>query len=57
MTKQIKIKDTTANVGNIPKTAGSLKRREELQEARADVLEAYRKIREHEQAKLLKAGP
>lgn len=56
MTKQIKIKDTTANVGNIPKTAGSLKRREELQEARADVLEAYRKIREHEQAKLLKAG-
>lgn len=56
MTKQIKIKDATANVGNIPKAAGSLKRREELQEARADVLEAYRKIREHEQAKLLKAS-
>jgi hypothetical protein len=56
MTKQIKIKDATADVGNIPKAAGSLKRREELQEARADVLEAYRKIREHEQAKLLRAG-
>jgi hypothetical protein len=56
LTKQIRIKDATADVGNIPKAAGSLKRREELQEARADVLEAYRKIREHEQAKLLRAG-
>ncbi|KAF5606831.1 urease accessory protein [Fusarium subglutinans] len=56
LTKQIKIKDATADVENIPKAAGSLKRREELQEARADVLEAYRKIREHEQAKLLRAG-
>jgi hypothetical protein len=56
MSKQIKIKGATANVADIPKAAGSLKRREELQEARADVLEAYRKIREHEQAKLLRAG-
>ncbi|KAF5671522.1 urease accessory protein [Fusarium heterosporum] len=56
ISKPIKIKDVAADVGNIPKAAGSLKRREELQEARAEVLEAYRKIREHEQAKLLKAG-
>ncbi|KAM0251027.1 hypothetical protein ACHAP5_001907 [Fusarium lateritium] len=55
ISKPIKIKDAAADVGNIPKAAGSLKRREELQEARAEVLEAYRKIREHEQAKLLKA--
>ncbi|KAF5026032.1 hypothetical protein F66182_1887 [Fusarium sp. NRRL 66182] len=54
--RQLKVGDATADVANIPKTAGSLKRREELQEARADVLEAYRKIREHEQAKLLRAG-
>jgi len=40
------------DVGSIPKKAGSLKRREELQAERDQVLEAYRKIREHEQAKL-----
>ncbi|KAF4975096.1 hypothetical protein FZEAL_8075 [Fusarium zealandicum] len=53
--RQLKIAsgDATADVGNIPKSAGSLKRREELQEVRADVMDAYRKIREHEQAKLL----
>ncbi|KAM0435062.1 hypothetical protein ACHAPT_003151 [Fusarium lateritium] len=53
--RQLKVGDATANVGNIPKAAGSLKRREELQEIRADVVDAYRKIREHEQAKLNRA--
>ncbi|KAF4469910.1 urease accessory [Fusarium albosuccineum] len=53
--RQLKVGDATADVGNIPKAAGSLKRREELQEVRADVMEAYRKIREHEQAKLMRA--
>lgn len=42
----------TADVEGVPKAAGSLRRREELQAERNDVLEAYRKIREHEQAKL-----
>lgn len=40
------------DVANIPKASGSLRRREELQAVRADVVDAYRKIREHEQAKL-----
>lgn len=44
--------DAGVDVGSIPKAAGSLKRREELQAERDQVLEAYRKIREHEQAKL-----
>ncbi|KAI8714199.1 hypothetical protein NCS52_01139400 [Fusarium sp. LHS14.1] len=50
--RQLKVEGATANVGNVPKSAGSLKRREELQEIRADVVDAYRRIREHEQAKL-----
>lgn len=51
--RQLKIKDGAAvDVSNIPKAAGSLRQREELQQVRTDVLEAYRKIREHEQAKL-----
>ncbi|KAK7403948.1 hypothetical protein QQX98_010279 [Neonectria punicea] len=40
------------DVANVPKASGSLRRREELQAVRADVVDAYRKIREHEQAKL-----
>ena len=40
------------DVDGVPKASGSLRRREELQEARNDVIDAYRKIREHEQAKL-----
>ncbi|KAM5342740.1 hypothetical protein ACJ41O_013706 [Fusarium nematophilum] len=50
--RQLKVGDAAVNVGNVPKAAGSLKRREELQEIRAGVVDAYRKIREHEQAKL-----
>ncbi|KAM4055960.1 urease accessory protein UreD [Hirsutella rhossiliensis] len=52
MRQQLKVGDAAADVDNIPKAAGSLRRREELQMARNDVVEAYRKIREHEQAKL-----
>lgn len=51
--RQLKMKDgATVHVDNVPKASGSLKRREELQVARNEVVEAYRKIREHEQAKL-----
>ncbi|KAH6892000.1 hypothetical protein B0T10DRAFT_482775 [Thelonectria olida] len=52
--KQLQINGAAVNVGNIPKSAGSLRRREELEGVRADVVDAYRKIREHEQAKLNK---
>lgn len=51
--KLLKIVGTaTVNVGSAPKAAGSLRRREQLEEERQDVVEAYRKIREHEQRKL-----
>ncbi|KAG5929644.1 hypothetical protein E4U42_005173 [Claviceps africana] len=50
--KQLQVGGAVVDVDNIPKAAGSLRRREELQTARDEVLEAYRKIREHEQAKL-----
>ena len=46
------VEGAAVNVSNVPKAAGSLRRREELQELRDDVLDAYRKIRDHEQAKL-----
>lgn len=52
-TRHLKVANAaTVDVGSIPKAAGSLRRREELQAERQDVLEAYRKIREHEQKKL-----
>lgn len=50
--KQVEVGGAVVDVDSIPKAAGSLRRREELQAARDDVVEAYRKIREHEQAKL-----
>ncbi|POR33964.1 Uncharacterized protein TPAR_05815 [Tolypocladium paradoxum] len=50
--QQLRVGDAAVDVDNIPKSAGSLRRREELQAVRDDVVEAYRKIREHEQAKL-----
>lgn len=55
-TRHLKIGGAAVEAGNIPKRAGSLRRREELQIARDDVLEAYRKIREHEQRKLTAAN-
>lgn len=52
--RQLQVQQGAAvDVDSIPKAAGSLRRREELQAQRQDVLEAYRKIREHEQAKLV----
>ena len=50
--QQLRVGDAAVDVDNIPKSAGSLRRREELQAVRDDVVEAYRKIREHEQAKI-----
>lgn len=50
--QQLRVGDASVDVDSVPRAAGSLRRREELQTARNDVVEAYRKIREHEQAKL-----
>ncbi|OAA52080.1 hypothetical protein NOR_00673 [Metarhizium rileyi] len=50
--KQLSVRGAVVDVDSIPKAAGSLRRREELQVARDHVVEAYRKIRDHEQAKL-----
>jgi hypothetical protein len=50
--KQVEVGGAAVDVDGIPKAAGSLRRREELQTAREDVLKAYRKMREHEQAKI-----
>jgi hypothetical protein len=52
MSRQLKVRGAVVDVGGIPKSAGSLRRREELQSTRNDVLDAYRKFREHEQRKL-----
>lgn len=50
--KLLRVAGATVDVGSAPKTAGSLRRREEIEENRKQVVEAYRKIREHEQKKL-----
>ncbi|KOS17799.1 hypothetical protein ESCO_002560 [Escovopsis weberi] len=50
--KLLEVGGASVDVQNIPKSAGSLRRREELQAARNDVMEKLRKIREHEQTKL-----
>lgn len=51
--KLLKVVGTaTVSVGSAPKAAGSLRRREQLELERQDVVEAYRQIREHEQRKL-----
>ncbi|KAI1284755.1 hypothetical protein F5Y07DRAFT_347619 [Xylaria sp. FL0933] len=42
-TKQLLVRGAAVHVNDIPKTAGSLKQREELQAARDDILAAYRK--------------
>ncbi|KZZ89912.1 hypothetical protein AAL_07420 [Moelleriella libera RCEF 2490] len=49
--KQLLMGGAIVDVENVPRSAGSLRRREELQTARDDVVEAYRRIREHELAK------
>ncbi|KJZ75514.1 hypothetical protein HIM_04977 [Hirsutella minnesotensis 3608] len=50
--QKLRVGDAVVDVDGVPKSAGSLRRREELQSVRNEVVEAYRKIREHEQAKL-----
>ena len=55
--RQLKIRgEAGVDVENIPKAAGSLRRREELQTERDNVMDAYRKIREYEQAKMARNG-
>lgn len=55
LSQQLKVGGAAVAVANVPKASGSLRRREELQAIRADVVDAYRKIREHEQAKLARS--
>ena len=38
------VRGATVNVGDIPKSAGSLRKREELQSLRSDVIASYRKL-------------
>lgn len=45
-----KVRGARVNVENVPKTAGSLRKREELGEFRASVVEGYRKLREQKAA-------
>lgn len=51
-TKLLRVGSATVNVHNVPRAAGSLRRREELQVEREHIVAAYRKLREHEQFKL-----
>ncbi|KAF3760281.1 hypothetical protein M406DRAFT_52007 [Cryphonectria parasitica EP155] len=51
--KQVfKVRGAAVDVGTIPKAAGSLKRREELQSVRDEVLATYRKMMEGKRARL-----
>lgn len=51
-TRLLSVRDAAVEVGSAPKAAGSLRQREELEKTRQQVVDAYRKIREHEQKKL-----
>lgn len=46
-----KVRGAGVNIGTIPKAAGSLKRREELQEVREEVVAQYRRMMEGRRAK------
>ena len=48
----LRVSGAAVDVSNIPKSAGSLRRREELQTTRTDAIEAYRKMRRHKQARI-----
>lgn len=51
--KQVfKVGGAAVNVGTIPKAAGSLKRREELQSVREEVIASYRKMMEGKRARV-----
>lgn len=51
-TQVFKVAGATVDVGTIPKAAGSLKRREELQTVREEVIAKYRQMMEGKRAKL-----
>lgn len=55
MSHQLKVGGAAVAVENVPKASGSLRRREELQAIRTDVVDAYRKMRELEQSKLTRS--
>ena len=54
--KKITIGGAVVDVGSVPKAAGSLRRREELQEVREQVVASYRKKAEAKRASLLQEG-
>ncbi|KAF6824541.1 hypothetical protein CPLU01_10811 [Colletotrichum plurivorum] len=47
------VRGAAVNVSNVPKSAGSLRKREELQEIREELVAAYRKGREEKLARLV----
>jgi hypothetical protein len=47
--KRLTVHGASVNAGNVPKSAGSLRRREELNEVRQDIVTAYRHIRNRSQ--------
>lgn len=48
----LNVRGAAVDVGTVPKAAGSLRRREELQEVRSDVVASYRKMMESKRARL-----
>ncbi|CAH0053469.1 unnamed protein product [Clonostachys solani] len=53
-TRMLKVTDgATVDVGSIPKSAGSLRRREELQVARDEIVGKYRKLRAQKHARAM----
>jgi len=50
--RQLKVDGAIVDAGNVPRAAGSLRRREELQEARNDIVAAYRRMRGRGQEQL-----
>lgn len=51
-TRLLSVRNATVDVGSAPKSAGSLRQREEVEKTRKQIVDAYRQIREHEQRKL-----
>lgn len=51
-TRLLSVRNAAVDVGSAPKSAGSLRQREEVEKTRKQVVDAYRQIREHEQRKL-----
>ncbi|KAI0599152.1 hypothetical protein F4775DRAFT_551706 [Biscogniauxia sp. FL1348] len=53
--KRLFVRGAAVEVGGIPKSAGSLRRREELQSARDDIIASYRRIMEEKRPSLHKS--